>query len=329
MSATNSTTTLGLTQYISTDKPTYLVDHNDDMLKIDNAITSDREGIQSARNKANTADGKADANKTSIDTLNEQINGDPSAEPPTTGIAGDVSGLKSSVNTINSLLGDGSAIPTGQTVISGITNLEDSIAPVENGANVGANYEIGDQFNRGGVLYEALVRIASGTAFSTLVVNTDYKAADRLTKQIEDLSAEISGLTIGYTVSAFDVIAATVTADGVKTYAELLSDLETAYAAYVSGLSNKVARIEFIDVQSVGKFIAQAGQGATLSGTFGCLGTNGARDLNYTIQHISTGWRMSSCEIANDSTVTHTNLSHTVVDSNRTLKVVVTVYNVP
>ena len=37
-SATNHTAHYNLSQYISTDKPTYLVDYNSDMLAIDTAI---------------------------------------------------------------------------------------------------------------------------------------------------------------------------------------------------------------------------------------------------------------------------------------------------
>lgn len=53
MASTNKTTHYELSQYVGSDKPTYLTDYNGDMLKIDN-------GIYSAYSKADTADGKAD-----------------------------------------------------------------------------------------------------------------------------------------------------------------------------------------------------------------------------------------------------------------------------
>ena len=55
MASTNSTTHYELNQYIGTDKPTYLVDYNQDMSKIDT-------GIYGAKSKA-------DNNETSIGTL--------------------------------------------------------------------------------------------------------------------------------------------------------------------------------------------------------------------------------------------------------------------
>lgn len=122
MSSTNKTATIELSQYIGTDKPTYLTDYNGDMVKIDNAIAAVRVAIATAQNKANEADGKADTNKQSIDTLAAEINGDPSV-PSDEGIAGDVNGLKSAVNTINSLIGNGEPTTTDKTLIGAINEL--------------------------------------------------------------------------------------------------------------------------------------------------------------------------------------------------------------
>lgn len=122
MSSTNKTATIELSQYIGTDKPTYLTDYNGDMLKIDNAIAADRDSISTAQNKANTADGKADANKTSIDTLAAQVNGDPEV-PGDTGLAGDVNGLQGTVNAITSLIGNGEPTTTDKTIIGAINEL--------------------------------------------------------------------------------------------------------------------------------------------------------------------------------------------------------------
>ena len=56
MASTNKTTHYDLSQYIGTDKPTYLTDYNQDMSKIDT-------GINTAQTTATSADGKADAAK--------------------------------------------------------------------------------------------------------------------------------------------------------------------------------------------------------------------------------------------------------------------------
>ena len=62
MSSTNKTTNYELSQFIGTDKPAWLSDYNGDMNKIDTAI-------HTASSTATGADGKADANATSIGTL--------------------------------------------------------------------------------------------------------------------------------------------------------------------------------------------------------------------------------------------------------------------
>ena len=116
MSATNSTNTIGLSQYISTDKPTYLVDYNGDMLKIDGAIAADRESIEDVNTVATRADGKADTNKGSIDTLNAQINGDPE-DPSDTGMAGKVTDNSSDIETMQALIGNGTPTTSNQTII--------------------------------------------------------------------------------------------------------------------------------------------------------------------------------------------------------------------
>lgn len=53
MASTNKTSHYNLSQYVGSDKPTYLTDYNNDMSAIDT-------GIYNAQTKANTADGKAD-----------------------------------------------------------------------------------------------------------------------------------------------------------------------------------------------------------------------------------------------------------------------------
>lgn len=95
MASTNKTTNYDLSQYIGTDKPTYLGDYNGDMLKIDTAIknaydTGSTAGTavvtaqnradsayslaDTANTKANTADGKADTNATAIGALSDYLN---------------------------------------------------------------------------------------------------------------------------------------------------------------------------------------------------------------------------------------------------------------
>ena len=66
MSSTNKTTNYDLSQYIGSDKPTYLSDYNGDMLKIDTAMKANADnvalaisGVETATTTANTANATA------------------------------------------------------------------------------------------------------------------------------------------------------------------------------------------------------------------------------------------------------------------------------
>lgn len=235
MSSTNKTATIELSQYVSTDKPTYLVDYNGDMLKIDNAIADDRDSIATAQSTATTADGKADANKTSIDTINVQLNGDPT-DPSDSGLAGDVSSVEGTVNTITALIGNGSPTTSDQTVIGAINGLEGAIAPREDGADLANSYSIGDQFARGGSVYEALASLTAGTAFASLVLNTDYKVADTLVEQIANAGG--GALPTGYYISEFEGKVTYTTPDATKTIKDGLYALATALLTKIQSLAN-------------------------------------------------------------------------------------------
>ncbi|MBR2554153.1 MAG: hypothetical protein IKE94_04745, partial [Aeriscardovia sp.] len=69
-----------------------------------------------------------------------------------------------------------------------LVNLEKSIAPVEDGATLSQAYAIGEKFIRGGVRYKAKTDLASGTQFSSLIINTNYEAADDVSSEIQTLT---------------------------------------------------------------------------------------------------------------------------------------------
>lgn len=60
MASTNKTTHYELSQYVGSDKPTYLTDYNNDMSAIDTGIYNAQTKADSAYTLAGTADGKAD-----------------------------------------------------------------------------------------------------------------------------------------------------------------------------------------------------------------------------------------------------------------------------
>ena len=122
MSYTNTTSHYGLPQYVATDKPKYLTDFNETMSAIDTQMYTNAQAAATADGKAVSAQNTADVNTSSISTLNTQINGD-SSDPSDTGLAGDVSALEGSVNTINSLIGNGEPTTTDKTIIGAINEL--------------------------------------------------------------------------------------------------------------------------------------------------------------------------------------------------------------
>lgn len=81
MASTNKTSNYNLSQYIGSDKPTYLGDYNNDMLKIDNGMEENKtmietaqSDIETAQNTANNALTKATNNETSITSLQQYFN---------------------------------------------------------------------------------------------------------------------------------------------------------------------------------------------------------------------------------------------------------------
>lgn len=73
MSSTNKTNYYDLSQYIGTDKPTYLGDYNSDMSKIDGAIHQVQETATTANQTAGSADAKVQIANQSIESLKGRV----------------------------------------------------------------------------------------------------------------------------------------------------------------------------------------------------------------------------------------------------------------
>lgn len=73
MSSTNKTTYYDLSQYIGTDKPTYLGDYNSDMSKIDSAIHQVQETATTANQTAGSAEAKVQLANQSIESLKGRV----------------------------------------------------------------------------------------------------------------------------------------------------------------------------------------------------------------------------------------------------------------
>lgn len=73
MSSTNKTTNYNLSQYIGTDKPTYLGDYNGDMLKIDNQMKVNADSASNATSAAGAAQAVADKASKDVKVLNDSV----------------------------------------------------------------------------------------------------------------------------------------------------------------------------------------------------------------------------------------------------------------
>lgn len=73
MSSTNKTKNYTLSQYIGTDKPTYLGDYNGDMLKIDTQMKANADSASNATSAASTARAVADKASKDVQALNNSV----------------------------------------------------------------------------------------------------------------------------------------------------------------------------------------------------------------------------------------------------------------
>jgi len=73
MSTTNKTTNYNLSQYIGTDKPTYLGDYNSDMLKIDTQLKANADSASNAASAAGAAQAVAGDASKKVQNLNNSV----------------------------------------------------------------------------------------------------------------------------------------------------------------------------------------------------------------------------------------------------------------
>ena len=117
MSSTNKTTNYKLSQYIGTDKPTYLGDYNSDMSKIDTQMKANANAASSAQSAAGAAQSKAtqvESDMTQVKSDIEELNTD-------------VSGLQNAVTQANNTAG-----AANTTAASANTNANQALTTANN-----------------------------------------------------------------------------------------------------------------------------------------------------------------------------------------------------
>lgn len=119
MSSTNKTSNLELSQFIGTDSPKWLTDYNSDMQKID-------AGVAAVQTQANATDLVVSGHTSSIQANTQSITDQQTA---ITSLRADVTAAQGSINTINSLIGNGEPTTTDKTIIGAINELAAEIQP--------------------------------------------------------------------------------------------------------------------------------------------------------------------------------------------------------
>lgn len=122
MGATNTTTYYNLSQFVGTDKPAWLQDYNGDMLKIDTGINAAKVAADSAALDASAA--QLDAT-TALGDITNTIN------PAITSLQTTVGNQGGAINTINSLIGNGTPTTTDQTIIGAINEINAEVGAID------------------------------------------------------------------------------------------------------------------------------------------------------------------------------------------------------
>lgn len=188
MSATNHTSNYELSQYIGSDEPKYLTDYNGDMQKIDVAI-------KEAKTGADTANTGVATNAASIQTLDGAVS---SLNGQVSTVATATNGNTASINTINSLIGNGEPTTSDKTIIGAINEIYADITG--GGTDIEADNVKYDNTTSGLTaddVQEAIDEIVSTMPSPTTSLDADHVNYDNQT----------SGLTATNVQSAIDELA--------------------------------------------------------------------------------------------------------------------------
>ena len=133
MASTNSTTHYELSQYIGTDKPTYLVDYNQDMSKIDTGIYDAKSEADTNKTAIGTLSNLTTTNKTNLVSAVNEVNDKTSTiGDVTTLTTTNKTNLVSAVNEVNSKttgIGDLSDLATASKtdLVSAINEVDGNV----------------------------------------------------------------------------------------------------------------------------------------------------------------------------------------------------------
>lgn len=202
MSATNATPTINLPLFIGTDKPAWLTDWNGAMNVIDTSIAS----LQTA--EGGTATALATLSQ-SVSALSDTVSQHTTAiQTVTTATAGNTG----SINTINSLIGNGTPTTTDKTLIGAINEIN---AKIPEGGDIAAEdvtYDNTDSGLTADDVQAAINEVNGKFANIPSLTHTDITVTLAPNSSVTPFShygnADISGFNVGNDLIATQVLSA-------------------------------------------------------------------------------------------------------------------------
>ena len=205
MSSTNKTANYQLSQYIGTDKPTYLGDYNGDMLKIDTQMKKNADAASTASSNAGTALSKA--NDVESDLSNTKTTVQNNTEDISE-IKGYISELKTNVQTAQQTANTASSAAAQAngtlsknvwTPFTACTNINSKLRTTSRPFGVQYN-EFMECLKFSGSLAGTLASFSDGERLFTLPSNVPRPTSTRFVAQLL-FAAQGSGATIDYLIS--------------------------------------------------------------------------------------------------------------------------------
>lgn len=170
MSSTNKTTYYNLSQYIDTDKPTYLQDYNGDMSKIDVAINNVNGVATTATQSAGSAEAKAEQANTNVTALQAKVGA----------VEGSVSNLQDKTNTQDA------EIASVKQSVSTVNTTANNALQSANNANIkadSAKFSGWNSFtNINSNVTANVAKIMFNKQLNTIAFNVDLSTQTALTK---------------------------------------------------------------------------------------------------------------------------------------------------
>lgn len=180
MSSTNKTSNLELSQFIGTDSPKWLTDYNSDMQKID-------AGVAAVQTQANATDLVVSGHTSSIQANTQSISDQQTA---ITSLRADVTAAQGSINTINSLIGNGEPTTTDKTIIGAINELAAEIEPSGGVSAASVSYDNTDS---------GLTATNVQAAIDEVDAKVDAIPASTVEKKTATLAAGSTSVTLTFT----------------------------------------------------------------------------------------------------------------------------------